>query len=315
LIAIFTLMNLWNLKRVAGIQNVLTGTKVIVILAFIFLGLTVGAGNWDHFSQNAVRTSTTPLLSQFAISLFWVYVSYSGWNAATYVAEELKNPARTLPIALTYGTILVTLLYVGLNVIFIYGAPLEDMKGQIAIGSLTALRLFGPGIAGIFSALMAAGLMSTVNAMVTIGPRLYYAMAQNGAFFSAAARVDPNRHTPTVAIIAQGLCAILMTLTPFPQLVLYIGFTLNFFAVMSVATVFVFRRRPDWQKLPVVSFAYPLIPLFFVLVGLWITAYGITIQPVVSAFAVATVAAGAVAYHLRVRSMPVTDERTSKAVL
>ena len=89
---------------------------------------------------------------------------------------------------------------------------------------------------------MALSLMATVNAMVTIGPRVYYAMAKNGAFPARAAKVHPKWHTPVVAIVAQGVCAMLMTLTPFPQLVVYIGFTLNFFAVMSVASLFWLRR-------------------------------------------------------------------------
>jgi hypothetical protein len=90
---------------------------------------------------------------------------------------------------------------------------------------------------------MALSLMGTVNAMVTIGPRVYYAMAKNGAFLASAAKVHPRWHTPVAAIVAQGICTMLMTLTPFPQLVVYIGFTLNFFAVMSVASLLIFRRR------------------------------------------------------------------------
>ena len=201
--------------------------------------------------------------AQFAISLFCIYVAYSGWNAATYVAEELRHPSRTLPMALAVGTALVAALYLGLNVVFIYAAPLEDLKGETAVGAFAASRLFGPQVAGIFAALMALSLMATVNAMVTIGPRVYYAMAKNGAFLAAAAKVHPSWHTPVAAIVAQGVCTMLMTLTPFPQLVIYIGFTLNFFAVMSVAALLMFRRRAGWQKLRVVSFGYPLFPVVF----------------------------------------------------
>src|SRR5208283_4199114 len=103
------------------------------------------------------------------ISLFWIYVCYSGWNAATYVAEELKLPERTLPMALTFGTLLVASIYIALN------------------------------------------------AEVTVGPRVYYAMAQNRAFFKMAAHVHPRWRTPVIAILCQGLCAVLMTLTPFPD--------------------------------------------------------------------------------------------------
>ncbi|MEN6605744.1 MAG: amino acid permease, partial [Bryobacteraceae bacterium] len=248
LIILFTLLNIFGVRRVAKVQNVLTGTKVLVLAAFIGLAFLVGTGSWEHFSMPAARTASTPLPAQFAISLFWIYVSYSGWNAATYVAEELKRPERTLPAALAVGTTLVAALYIGLNLVFIYAVPLESMKGVLAVGALAASKLFGPGVAGTFSALMALSLVSTVSAMVTIGPRVYYAMAKNGAFLPVAAKVDPRWHTPVPAILLQGLCALLMTLTPFPALVVYIGFLLNFFAVMSVSSLFIFRRRPGWQR-------------------------------------------------------------------
>jgi APA family basic amino acid/polyamine antiporter len=241
---------------------------------FIVVGFAAGTGSWEHFSQPAVRTSTESIPVQFMISLLWVMVGYSGWNAATYVAEELKQPERTLPLALATGTAVVTALYLGLNLIFIYSTPLEQMKGVLAIGSLAASNLFGVQIAGTFAALMAISITSTVNAMVTIGPRVYYAMAKNRAFFSAASAVHPKWHTPVAAIIAQGICSVLMTLTPFPQLVIYIGFSLTFFTVMSVASVFVFRRNPHWQKMRPVSFAFPLIPGAYILVGAAMIVYG-----------------------------------------
>jgi basic amino acid/polyamine antiporter, APA family len=177
----------------------------------------------------------------------------------------------------------------------------QAMKGDVAVGSLAASHLFGPGVAGGFSALMALALMSTVNAMVTIGPRLYYAMAQNGAFFAGAAKVSPRWHTPVNAIVWQGLCAVLMTLTPFPVLVNYIGFLLNFFAVVAVTSLLIFRRGQHWEKLRVVSFAYPLIPAVFLLVGGWITIQGIRLKPIISACAIVTIAVGALIYHFRIR--------------
>ncbi len=302
LVAAFTILNVFGVQRVARVQNVLTAAKVAVLLAFIVFAFTIGHGSWQHFSMNAVRTSQHDVAAQFAVSLLFIYLAYSGWNAATYVAEELQRPSRTLPIALGIGTALVTVLYLLLNVVFIYAAPLEDMKGQVAVGSFAASRLFGPEVTGVFSALMALSLMATVNAMVTIGPRVYYAMAGNGAFLASAGKVHPRFHTPVVAILAQGLCAMLMTLTAFPQLVLYIGFSLNFFAVLSVASLFVFRRRPGWRKLRVVSFAYPLLPVLFIVAGLWITYQGVMLKPFISLAAAVTIAAGALVYHGRWKS-------------
>lgn len=304
LVAVFTLVNCMGVREVARIQNVLTGGKVLVIVCFLAAGFLFGHGSVAHFSQPAIRTTTTPLAAQFAISLFFIYVGYSGWNAATYIAEELKQPSRTLPVALATGTVLVAVLYVALNLLFIYSVPLEEMKGVVAIGSLSASHLFGPGVAGVFSAAMALSLMATVNAMVTIGPRVYYAMAKNGAFFSAAARVGRRSHTPFIAILCQGVCTMLMTVTPFPSLLIYIGFTLNFFAVMSVASLFIFRRREGWRKLRVVSFAWPLIPAFFVVIGVWMTIFGISLEPRISLAAVVTVVTGAAVYRLRLRRPP-----------
>lgn len=300
-IALFTVLNFFGVKLVAAVQNALTSTKVLVILGLIVLGVTVGQGDWSHFSQDAVRTSEKSLPAQFAVSLFFIYVGYSGWNAATYVAEEIRNPARTLPLALAAGTGLVALLYLGLNAVFLYAMPLEEMKGVIAIGALAASKLFGPQVAGLFSALMAVSLLSTVNAMVTIGPRVYYAMAKNGAFLPAAAKVNERYHTPVTAIACQGAVAMLITLTPFQDLIIYIGFALNFFAVLTVASLFKFRPRPGWKKLGAVSFLWPLLPALFIVVGAVITVVGATLEPKIAAAAALTIASGALIYHWRLR--------------
>jgi APA family basic amino acid/polyamine antiporter len=177
------------------------------------------------------------------------------------------------------------------------------MKGVLAIGSLAASNLFGPQVAGTFAALMAVSIMSTVNAMVTIGPRVYYAMAKNRAFFKSAANVHPRWHTPVFAILAQGLCAMIMTLTSFRELLVYIGMSLTLFTVLSVAALIVFRRtRPGWQKLRPVSFAYPLIPVSYIIVGTAMIVFGIIREPLASLTALATVGAGALVYHFGIRA-------------
>jgi len=308
LIAVFTILNCLGVRRAAGVQNVLTSIKVLVILVFIVAGFTFGDGSWGNFAQNATRTSSSPIFLQFFVSLLFIYFGYSGWNAATYVAEELQQPARTLPLSLALGTSLVALLYILLNVLFVYAVPLETMKGVVAIGALAATHLFGPAVAGFFSAAMMLSLLATVNAMSTIGPRVYYAMAKNGAFFSAAAKVHPLWHTPVIAIVAQAICTMLMTVSPFVDLLMYIGLLLNFFAVMSVASIFIFRRRQGWQKLGVVNFAYPLVPAFFVAMGVWITILAIRLRPGVSGWAGLTVVAGALVFHFSMRQKLVPKE-------
>ncbi len=300
-VLILTILNLTGVQRVARVQNALTAAKILILVAFIALGFGMGHGNWQNFSMHATRSVSTPLWEQFFLSLFWIYVAYSGWNAATYVAEELRNPTRTLPMALAIGTGLVAALYLVLNVVFIYAAPLAVMRDNDAVGALAASRLFGENVGGIFSALMALSLLATINAQIVTGPRVYYAMAKNGAFLAAAAKVHPRWHTPAIAIVAQGVCTMVMTITPFPQLVNYIGFTLNFFAVMSVASLVLFRRRAGWRKLRVVSFCYPLFPVVFLLIGTWMIIEGIQLKPYISLAAVVTILTGALVYHFRIK--------------
>lgn len=299
MILTFTILNLFGVEFIARIQNALTSVKVLVMIGFIGLGLLIGAGSWTHLELATQRTTATPIAAQFAISLFWIYVGYSGWNAATYVAEELKKPERTLPLALALGTVVVAVLYLLMNAVFIYAVPLSGMKNEPAVGSLTAKALFGDEGARLVSLCLAVSLMSTVNAMVTIGPRLYYAMAKNGAFAPIAARIHPKWRTPVPAILCQGACAVLMTCVDFGNLILYIGYLLNLFAVLAVASLFRFRGREGWQKIGVVSFAWPLMPVLFVAPGVWLIIYGAMLQPVISAAAAVTLASGALFYRAR----------------
>jgi len=302
LVAAFSVLNVFGVERSAKVQNALTITKVAVLIAFVVFGFAAGSGNTANFSQTTTRDTSIPIAAQFALSLVWVYVAYSGWNAATYVAEELREPARTLPWALGIGTVLVTILYLALNAAFIYATPLEAMKNIPAIGSFAAEHLFGATGAGIFAGLMAVSLMSKVNAMVTIGPRVYFAMAHDGAFPKIAARVHPKFQTPAVAIIAQGACTMLMTLTSFPDLVLYIGMTLNVFTAMSVISILFLRKRAGWRRVGAVNFLYPAMPVLFAAVGLWMTYQGIMLRPDIAIATFATLAAGALFYHFRRRS-------------
>jgi len=179
------------------------------------------------------------------------------------------------------------------------------MKGVIKVGALSASNLFGPGIAGVFSALMALSIIATVNAELTIGPRVYYAMAKNRAFFPSAGKVHARYHTPVIAILAQGMCAMAMTLTSFRDLLTYIGMSLTIFTVLSVASLMVFRRnRPGWQRLRVIDFAYPLLPLAYIVVGAGMVIFGLILATRASLTAFATVGAGALVYRFTLRPRP-----------
>ncbi len=148
---------------------------------------------------------------------------------------------------------------------------------------------------------MALSLMASVNAQVITGPRVYYAMAKNGAFLASAAKVHPQWHTPWIAIIAQGVCTMVLALTPFRELVSYVGFTLGIFTAMGVSSLFYFRRQPGWKKLPVVSFCFPLVPILFLIPEVWIVVVGVWLKPFISGAALVTMVTGALVYHFRIR--------------
>ena len=157
-VVVFTFLNVFNVSRVAALQNALTGLKLLVLLAFLVLGFSVGNGSWDHFFQAAARSSSLPVGAQFAISLVFIYLGYSGWNAAVYVAEEIREPEKTLPRALLCGTLLVAVFFIALNCLYIYANPLEKMAGKLAVGATASAALFGPGAAEFFAAAMTASL-------------------------------------------------------------------------------------------------------------------------------------------------------------
>jgi APA family basic amino acid/polyamine antiporter len=302
IVLFFSAVNLFGVSQVAKLQNALTATKLVVIAAFLLLGFTVGSGDWAHFSETTARTSTSPLATQFATSLIFVFFGYCGWNAAVYVAEEIRDPDRTLPRALVMGTIVVAALYVALNVLYLYANSLREMTGVVAVGASAANSLFGDRVGGLFSAAMALSLLATVNAMSMIGPRVYYAMARNGAFFSAAATVHPRWNSPYVAVLAQGICCCVLILTgTFQSLINYVGFTLFLFSALSVLALFKLRRRPGWKKSRWVSFAYPLIPLLYVSMNAWVVYFSRSWEAL---WTLLTVVAGALVYHFYVRNRP-----------
>jgi APA family basic amino acid/polyamine antiporter len=269
-----------------------------VLSALLLLGFAIGSGDWGHFSQTAVRTSDASLPAQFALSLVFVYFGYSGWNAAVYVAEEVREPEKTLPRSLLLGTALVAVFYAALNALYIYASPLEELKGKVAVGAHAAGALFGERGGAIFAGAMALSLLATVNAMCIIGPRVYFAMARNRAFFSFAAKVHPRWRSPWAAVLAQGVCCCVLILTgAFESLLYYIGFTLWLFSALAVMGLFVFRKRKEWKPLRWVSWGWPLLPGVYIAVNVLVFVYFALDRSWEALWSLLTILGGALAYN------------------
>ncbi len=301
LIAALAAINIRGVGTAAKVQNVLTGITVAGIAAFLVLAFALGRGDWGHFQIPAARSSTHGLVSQFAVSLIFVMFAYSGWNAAAYVAEEMKSPERLLPRALLAGTGLVAFAYLGLNVAYIYALPLESLKGVLPVGATTATALFGSRVGTLFAGLLTLCLLASVSGMSLVGPRVYYAMAQDGCFPRGAALLHPRWGTPARAIVSQAAVSSILALTgSFEALVYYIGFALILFAALAVAGVWRLRRRPGWRRLPAVNWCYPAIPAIFVLTSGWMLAWTLVDRPREAMWGLLTVACGGALYRLKV---------------
>ena len=284
----------------ARVQNVLTVGKIALVAGLIAAGFALGRGDLAHFGSAAAAPSGFPGWQAVGLSLMWIMFAYSGWNAAAYVGSEMRDPERSLPRSLLVGTGIVTLLYLGLNLLYVYALPPAEMRGVIAIGGAAASRLFGGVAETIVSALIAFALVSSVSALILLGPRVYYAMARDGYLFKAVARVDPVTRAPTTAIAVQCLIAAVMVLTgTFDQILTYMGFCLGIFPIVAVAGVVKLRRA---GTLPFRMPGYPLPPVLYAAVSVAMLVLAYVERPVESSIAVVTVLAGIPFYLMAARA-------------
>ena len=303
LVAILTILLLsWIHVRGLGpgriVQNVLAGAKVTGLVALVVLGFTIGDGSWHHFGGTA---AAGPAASGFLLALVPVMFSYSGWNAAAYVAEEVREPARNVPLALSIGTISVVLLYVALNVLYVYAMPVRELAAVPGsrLMDTVAERLFGFVAGDVLALFTIVSLAASISAMVIAGPRVYFAMARDGLFVPSASTVHPKFHTPASAILAQGVWSGVLVLSgTLSQLVSYTGFAVVLFSAIAVLALFVLRHRHPDAPRPFRALGYPWAPASFVGASAVIVMNEIWRNGPTAAAGLAVIAAGVPAYFL-----------------
>lgn len=295
IIIILSLIHVHSLGMGSKIQNYLTLFKILFLLVFIVSGLCLGQGSTEHLASEFKFSSL--FQDSFAVSLIFVAFAYSGWNAAAYLGSEIKNPGRNIPLSLIMGTIIVLVLYIFLNLVFIYALPPQDMRGVLEIGSKSATALFGHNIGTYFSLAISLGLLSVLSAMIMSGPRIYYAMAKDKVFFQFFSKVNKQTRTPTHSIFLQSSIAIFMILTTsFNSLLMYIGFTLSLFAMLTVIGLFRIRRKNSKQNTAYRTFGYPITPLIFIFGNAWIIYFSIKSRPIAPLMGLATIGLGVIVY-------------------
>jgi APA family basic amino acid/polyamine antiporter len=242
--------------------------------------------------------------SVLGISLVYVMFSYSGWNASTYLAGEVRDAKRILPRSLLLGCGTVVLLYLLLNAVYAYALPAGEVVamsyGQVEpVAALAAERLFGPWVAGPLSVSIGVGLLASVSAFVLVGPRVYYAMARDGVFPAAAGRLSAKTGTPNAAILTQaGFTLVLLFSGTFKDILTYAGVGLSISSFFVILSVFVLRvRRPEMER-PFKTPGYPVVPLLFLVCTAWMIVFAFRSEPQWSRISLGVILSGVPIFYV-----------------
>ncbi len=271
-------------------QNLLVVLKLLLIGGFIVLGVSLLPEKAEPVTANFGGVSITA----FAVTLVWISFAYSGWNAAVYVAGEVRHPERNLPRSLLLATAIVMVIYVALNAVFLYSAPSTELAGRAEIGAVAAEALGGMGLRQAISALVSLALFTSISSMVMAGPRVYARMAKDGLFPQLFA---VEKDVPIMAVALQvGLAVLVVWAFALRELLSYIGFTLGLSAAATVGGLLLLRRREGGERVPIPG--YPWIQLLFILSTLIISLFMAVREPVEAGIGLVTVAMGLPIYWL-----------------
>jgi APA family basic amino acid/polyamine antiporter len=271
-IAVQTLINVLGVKKGAILQNVATWAKFAAIAIFVIGGLTLGRGSWDHFHHALpAAPNSASFVTGIGIALIAVFWAYDGWVYVTFVAGEVKNPQRNLPRALIWGLVLVGVVYISINTIYVYALPMNEVAAQEAVAQAAAVSMFSGHVAPWLSMMVALSCFGAMAPCLMSGARVYYAMAEDGIFFHALARVHPRWHTPVTSLVLQAIWSAVLALSGrYDQLFTYVMFMMVLSYVLTVAGLFVLRRKKPDMPRPYRCTGYPWAPAIYIVLGsLW----------------------------------------------
>jgi APA family basic amino acid/polyamine antiporter len=292
-----TLIHLSGIKHSSKFQNVSTIIKGALIIALIVAGITFGNPQPISFAPSAKDLgfiSSAP----FAVSLVFVMYAYSGWNAATYIAGEIREPAVSLPRSIIAATLIVITLYVALNAVFLYTTPIDAMAGQLDVALIAGKHIFGDVGGRIVGALICIGLISSISAMTWIGPRVTMAMGKDHALLAPLSRTT-REGVPTAAVLLQlAIVSLLLMTQSFEAVLDTIQFSLTLCSFLAVLGVIVLRwKEPDLAR-PYRTWGYPVTPHVFLAVTAFMMYHLIVERPLQSLAGLAIMLAGLAVYAL-----------------
>ena len=312
-IILVALINIRGVRLGAGFIRTLAILK-LGLLAFIFLwGVGFQLGDWSNFTPFVERhTSSTPLMAALAGGMVGAFFSFAGWWDLGKLAGEVKDPARNLPKALTFGVLIIMLVYILTSFAFVYLVPLNQVTSGETFAAQAGEVLFGRAGGLIFSLIVIVSVLGSVTAVVMSAPRVYFAMARDGLFVPAVAVLHERYQTPARAIALQAvLASVLVVAGNFNEIVSYFIFVVLLFVGLSVVALFKFRRE-DRSAIRYLTPLYPLTPIVFLamLVGLlFLLAAN---NPRQAFLGVGVVALGLPVYILLFRDKHLVERRTTE---
>ena len=308
MVVVISLIHSFQIRIGGQFQRIVTFLKIALIIFFILSGVFIGVPQPLRILPGITDWHQV-FSSSFAVSLIFVSYAFSGWNASVYITDEIKDPSKNIPWSLILGTFTVTILYFLLNFVFLYTSPISALEGKIEIGFISATAIFGESGGKIMALVITLLLVSTLSAMIWIGPRVTMVMGEDYRILRFLSR--KNKYgVPVVAIwIQTGITMLLIISSTFEEVLVYAGFVLNIFTLLSVIGVFILRMRHRDLPRPYKVWGYPITPVFFILLSVWTLTYLMIDRTTESILGLITVLSGILIYLL---NKYVVRERSGK---
>ena len=298
IIVLLTLLNLSSFRTGANFNFVTTALNISLILTLCVMGFI--KGHYDGFKLTFMQSDLKQIINPaFAVSLVYVSFAYSGWNSAAYIAHQVKDPVKNLPIVFITGTLIVMTLYTLLNFVFLYTVPLDELEGKVDVAFIAAKNIFGDAGGKFIAVLISIGLIASINSLLILGPRVTQAIAMDYPALRFLGKENKNSSPVYATVLLAIISLTLIWTSTFEQIMTLIGFTLSIFTISSVAGLFFLRHRMKVNNENFYhTFGYPFIPLFFIVVEGCMMVYVFASRPAQSLEGIGIALSGLIVYFL-----------------
>jgi APA family basic amino acid/polyamine antiporter len=300
LIILVVLVHLTGVKSGGVFQNIMTYVKLSLIVVFLTIPI-IFSGEYEPSGVSIApsENSFDMIFSlPFAGALVWVMFAYSGWNASAYIVGNLENPKKNLPFSLIVGTIIVTVIYMLLNYVFLYVARFDELALQVDLGNVVATKVLGEQVGLVFSVVFSLALISGVSAMFIAGPRVAQEIGKDYPLFRGLGAQSGKGAPVTALVILMTISLFLIYFLSFQDLIEFIGMTLSIFSLLTVSSIFILRRKKMHNDSTVKAWLYPVTPIIFMALTLWMIAFFAYNKPIVILWFFITIAPAIVIYFI-----------------